>query len=148
MSILESENLYVYGNGKSFKDVVAFYFEYEYDLLVITFFAVDFEFELVFNPISLPTSMKSDLKWNHLIPEKIYRQFQKLEQEKPANEIIKYQQKNEIILYEWFQNCWDSVTSNNRARIDSYFSIHDTYFKTDLNTGEKLNGAQIEKRYE
>jgi len=145
-NLLESESLFTYNKGKNFNDIVAFYFEYQYDLLDITFYAIDAKSELICNSISLPTQ-KEDLKWLHLIPEKIYRKFQKIEQKINREKIVRYQQEKENILHKWFQECWDSATSERRARIDSYFSIHDTYFKTDLNTGEELNDEQIQNRY-
>lgn len=109
-SLLENESLFVYKKGKSFSDVGAFYFEYQYDLLDIIFYAVDSEFELFCDSVSL-LIQKKDIKRFRLMPEKIYRNFQEIEQEISADKIIKHSQEKESILYEWFQKFWDSATS-------------------------------------
>ncbi|WP_278379430.1 hypothetical protein [Chryseobacterium arthrosphaerae] len=48
---------------------------------------------------------------------------------------------------QWFFDCWKEAKAQTSVMMDAYFSIHDTYFRTDLNTLKTINEDEIAQRY-
>jgi hypothetical protein len=56
-----------------------------------------------------------------------------------------YEQKKEDIFKRWFKSCWDEAVKGHNNIPNSFFSIHDTNWKIDLSTGEKIGFDKIMK---
>ncbi|WP_419495139.1 hypothetical protein [Chryseobacterium bernardetii] len=153
--LLKGENIRYLGNkGKS--DVKAFYFEYEYEYLDIVFWGVDDKGEIATNTIALPTKKKNNAEensdWDALIPEKIWNivsNFQDHYEGEDFDDILDEYDNEKYKLFEhWFFGCWKDALEQTGKQMDAYFSIHDTYFRTDLNTLETISEDEIANRYQ
>lgn len=152
--LLNGENV-VYLEGNSKHNIKAFYFEYEYEYLDIVFWGVDVTGKIATKTIMLPTkkndSIKGDEKWTALIPEKIWRaasDFQDNYEGDDFDEILDEYDDEKYKLFErWFFECWRKTSEQTQIKMDAYFSIHDTYFRTDLNTLTTINEDEIAERY-
>jgi hypothetical protein len=89
-------------------------------------------------------------KWNALIPETIWTaaaDFQDHYEGEDFDEILdEYDDEKYKLFEQWFFACWKKA-----SRADPHkkrFSIHDTYFRTDLNTLKTINEDEIAQRYE
>jgi len=146
----------IYLENKVKSDIKAFYFEYEYDYLNIMFWGVDGTGELVTEIIKLPTKKNNaaheNEKWNALIPEKIWTtaaEFQDNYEDDDFDEILdEYNDEKYKLFEQWFLDCWEKASEQISVKTDAYFSIHDTYFKTDLNTLKTINEDEIASRYQ
>lgn len=144
-----------YLNNKSKADTKAFYFEYQYDYLNIIFWAADQEGERITEIIKLPSKeidiINESDDWYALIPEKIWvtvTAFEDIYEEDDSDDILDEYNTEKYELFEnWFLECWKKAVAQTKLEIDAYFSIHDTYFKTDLNSMETINTDEIAKRY-
>jgi hypothetical protein len=56
-----------------------------------------------------------------------------------------YTQKKEEIFEEWFISCWDKTRREYDNIPPAFFSIHDTNYKINLDTKEKINDDEIIK---
>ncbi|KFF27248.1 hypothetical protein [Chryseobacterium vrystaatense] len=137
-------------------EIRAFYFEYQYDYLDITAWATDKSGNSITNPVLLPTQRKQGIgeedKWSALLPEKIWKEasdFQeKYEDEDDFDDFWdEYNEEKYKLFEDWFCECWKRASGQTGYRKDAYFSIHDTYFKTDLNTLQTINDDEIAERY-
>lgn len=153
--LLDGENIsYVDNKGKS--DVKAFYFEYEYEYLDIVFWGVDQKGKIITNTIFLPTKKKSSAEesgdWDALIPEKIWNMvsdFQDHYEGEDFDEVLdEYDDEKYKLFEQWFFDCWKKASEYTKVKMDAYFSIHDTYFRTDLNTLKTINEDEIAQRYQ
>lgn len=153
--LLNGENIsYVNNKGKS--DVKAFYFEYEYEYLDIVFWGVDQKGKIATNTIFLPTKKNSNAgengEWDALIPEKIWNivsEFQDHYEGDDFDDILDEYDDEKYKLFEhWFFDCWKKASEHTKVYMDAYFSIHDTYFRTDLNTLKTINEDEIAQRYQ
>ena len=137
------------------ENIVAYYFEYEWDFLNIVLWAVDKTGNIVNDALILPTKTDSkaneNSKWNAFMPEKIAKKifdFQNDYEGEDKDEILENYEEEKYELFEkWFCDCWKQTIAETRIKVDAYFSIHDTSYKTDLNTLEEITDEQIEKRY-
>ncbi|MCS4304970.1 MULTISPECIES: hypothetical protein [unclassified Chryseobacterium] len=145
---------YVGNNGRS--DIRAFYFEYEYEYLNIVFWGVDGNNKIATNTISLPTEKNGNAEensdWDALIPEKIWMaasDFQDHYEGEDFDDILdEYDDEKYKLFEQWFFDCWKKASEQTKVKMDAYFSIHDTYFRTDLNTLKTINEDEIALRYE
>ncbi|BAP30185.1 uncharacterized protein CHSO_1148 [Chryseobacterium sp. StRB126] len=153
--LLNGENIsYVDHKGKS--DIKAFYFEYEYEYLNIVFWGVDRKGNIATNTVSLPTnkvgSIEKNGDWNALIPEKIWNivsDFQDHYEGDDFDDILdEYDDEKYKLFEQWFFDCWKKASEQTKIKMDAYFSIHDTYFRTDLNTLKMINEDEIAQRYQ
>lgn len=145
-----------YLNNKSKADTKALYFEYQYDYLNIIFWAVDQEGERITEIIKLPSKeidiINESDDWDALIPEKIWvtvTAFEDIYEEDNSDDILDEYNTEKYELFEnWFLECWKKAAEQTKVEKDAYFSIHDTYFKTDLHSMETINTDEISKRYQ
>ncbi|WP_160139229.1 hypothetical protein [Chryseobacterium sp. c4a] len=153
--LLNGENIvYLDHSGKT--DIKAFYFEYEYEYLDIVCWGVDQKGKIMTNTIFLPTQKLSSADengdWDALIPEKIWKaasDFQDHYEEDDFDDILdEYDDEKYKLFEQWFFDCWKKASASSNVKIDAYFSIHDTYFRTDLNTLKTINEDEIAQRYE
>lgn len=152
--LLNGENIsYLDGCGKT--DIKAFYFEYEYEYLNIVSWGVDAKGKVATNTVFLPTQRKKsgdeNGDWDALIPEKIWTaaaHFQDNYDEDDFDDILdEYDDEKYRLFEQWFFDCWKKASEEAQVKIDAYFSIHDTYFRTDLNTLKNINEDEIALRY-
>lgn len=144
----------IYLKGKTKADSFAYYFEYEYDDLDIVFWAVNNKNKIIVKPLILPTqkdSKKNEKKnRNSFMPKKIQdkvNDFENNYDEDDLYDIIDSYNKEKYNLFEeWFCNCWKQAVKESGIKMEAYFSIHDTIFKTDLNTLKEIRLEEIEKR--
>lgn len=153
--LLNGENIsYVDNYGKS--DVKAFYFEYEYEYLDIVFWGVDQKGKIITNTIFLPTKKKSSAEesgeWDALIPEKIWNMVSDFQDHYEGDDfddvLDEYDDEKYKLFEQWFFECWKKASEYTQEKMDAYFSIHDTYFRTDLNTLKTINEDEIAQRYQ
>ncbi|WP_347217992.1 hypothetical protein [Chryseobacterium sp.] len=153
--LLNGDNIsYIGNNGRS--DIKAFYFEYEYEYLDIVFWGVDRNNKIATQTVSLPTkksgSAEENSDWNALIPEKIWNvvsHFQDHYEGEDFDDILDEYDDEKYKLFEhWFSDCWKKASEHTHVQMDAYFSIHDTYFRTDLNTLKMINEDEIAQRYQ
>ncbi|UTX48150.1 hypothetical protein [Chryseobacterium sp. MA9] len=151
--LLEGKGInYLSGNTQS--DIKAFYFEYEFEYLNIIFWGVNSKGKIETETISLPAkkNKNDDEKWTALIPEEIWQKasdFQDDYEEDDFDEILdEYNDEKYRLFEQWFITCWKKASEQTNIQMDAYFSIHDSYFKTDLNTLKTLNEDEIDQRFE
>lgn len=145
----------VYLEDKTESDIVAYFFEYEYDYLNVVCWAVDRAGNIITDTIILSTQKNSktdeNSKWNAFIPESIWTKiadFHDNYEDDDFDDILdEYNQEKYELFEKWFCNCWSQTVKETGIKVDAYFSIHDTIFKTDLNTLEKIKDKQIEERF-
>lgn len=144
-----------YLDNKSEADSKAFYFEYQYDYLDIIFWSVDQAGERITETKKLPAKKNDGINenegWNALIPEKIWEaaaDFEDNYEDDDLDDILDEYNTEKYELFEnWFLECWKKASEQAKMKIDAYFSIHDTYFKTDLNVMKTINEDEIAERY-
>lgn len=144
-----------YLQGRTKDDISALYFEYQYNYLDITAWATDKSGNMITNPVLLPATGKPGInetgQWSALLPEKIWREAsdlqEKYEDENDFDDLWDdYNEEKYKLFEDWFCECWKKASAQTGYRKDAYFSIHDTYFKTDLNTLHTINDDEIAER--
>jgi hypothetical protein len=155
VQLLKGENVN-YLDGKAKTDIEALYFEYEYDYLDIMVWAVDKTGEIVTDTVILTKQRKNLVNesenWNSFLPEKIWKiasDFQeKHENDEDWDDLWEEYEGEKYEMFEfWFFDCWKAASAKTENRVNAYFSVHDTYFKTDLNTFKTINDDEIAERY-
>ena len=137
------------------QDISALYFEYEYDYMDIVFWAENKKGDVITDILVLPTQRKdnaiTDSKWKSFFPENIWREVIELEESCEDDDFYdlldEYNEEKTRLFKEWFFNCWNIAANRTENIPDAYFSIHDTYFRTDLKTGRRINQDEISERY-
>lgn len=152
--ILQDDSI-LYLQGKSRKEAGALYVEYEYDYLDMVYWLADKSGEIISQTQVLPTKKNSkndeQSKWNSFMPEDIWAKLADVQDEDLDQDLEdlldEYNDEKYRIFEDWFCSCWKKAVEETGIGIDAYFSIHDTIFKTDLNTLEEIQEEDIKKRY-
>ncbi|MDN5476221.1 MAG: hypothetical protein L0G39_04740 [Chryseobacterium sp.] len=155
VQILKGENV-DYLEGKHKVDTKALYFEYEYDNLDIVAWAVDKNGEIITDILKLPGQRKKQMgkneDWDSFLPENIgtaASDFQDRHEDDDDFDGLwdEYNEEKYELFEDWFCTCWKEASAQTETRLHAYFSIHDTYFRTDLDTLKTINDDEIAERY-
>ncbi len=149
---LQTNKALQYVDDYTFDDIACFCFEYEYDYLDIVGWAMNAHQEVITGTVVLPSKNQLQEKknrWAYLLPESVYDAQIELQDQysDEEDEWDKYHNQKDQTLTVWFRDSWLKVSKETGTKSDAYFSIHDTYWRTDLKTGRKLNDDEIAKRY-
>jgi hypothetical protein len=134
----------VIGNNNIF----AIFFEYEYDLMDLSFFAMDNKENIL---IVKQDIINEELKCQTLFPKELLDKQDEVIDEYDGeddnfDEIYgEYGQQKEDIFKKWFKSCWDGAIKGYNNIPNAFFSIHDTNYKYDLETNEKIKYDEIFK---
>jgi len=145
-----------YLNGNTQAHIKAFYFEYEFDYLNIVFWGVDHKGKIATETMFLPTKKNNNdngnEKWSGLIPQMIWQKASDFEDNYEGDDfddiLDEYNDEKYRLFEQWFFDVWKGASEQTGVKTDAYFSIHDTYFRTDLNTLKTINEDEIALRYE
>jgi hypothetical protein len=140
--LINGKNI-IYLSNKREADTKALYFEYQYDYLDIIFWAVDQSGERITETIKLPLKKDKINDWNALIPKQIWEAAADFEDD----DLDEYNTQKYELFENWFFECWKKASEKTNVKTDAYFSIHDTYFKTDLNSMDTINTDEISEQY-
>ena len=128
--------------------IFAIFFEYEYDVMDLSFFATDNE--------EKPLLIKQDIlskgiNSKTLFPDELLNKQSELVDEYDGvdenfDEIYdEYEQRKQDIFKKWFKLCWDKIAGEYNNIPNAFFSIHDTNWKYNLSTNEKIKHSEIFK---
>lgn len=155
VQLLKGEHI-DYLEGRTKVDIKAFYFEYEYDYLDIVAWAADNNGQMVTDTVILPIQRKNQMgeseEWNSFLPEKIWTAASDFQDSNEEEEDFddwwdEYNDEKYSLFEDWFCQCWKEASEHTENKADAYFSVHDTYFRTDLNTLTTINDDEIAERY-
>ncbi len=149
--ILMDKNI-VYQFKRTSSDIVIYLFEYDYELLGLTFYGLDKDFNQYTEHISIPSKFP-DVNWKDITRQSIYKfendksfkiysdddNSDKSEEQLFNNYLA---EKNELF-ESWFFDCWKKATKGIELIKDAYFSIHDTDKRIDLSTMTEISEEQI-----
>ena len=130
------------------KDIFAIFFEYEYDDMDIIFYAMDRKENALLRKLNM---VIDKLNCNHLFPKELSDKQMELNNRYDSNDdnyeeyIDEYSKIKEDIFKNWFKKCWDNIKNDYNNIPKAYFSIHDTNWKTDLETKERIKYSEIMK---
>lgn len=132
-----------YIDGKRRDDVAYFCFEYDYEYLDVTFCAIGTGGEPISEVEMLPKVVASKAnaasEWMAFLPEHIWVAVAAFEDSEDFDEdaedsLDEYHLERCRIFEQWFCTCWKQSAAETGVNVPAYFSVHDSYFKTDLNT--------------
>ena len=132
---------------------VYFLFEYDYEWLEISVWAMNKEGDYMSQRIDIPSQKKEKyFPSDAFVDEDIHFEDNLYEEGLEEDEIDscleKYDQEKNAVFSKWFQQRWENALKNAHIQADGYFSPHDSYFYTDLNTGKTINEDQIKAKYQ
>lgn len=154
--------------GKTDPDIANYIFEYSYEYLTITLFLMDSSFNEVATSVRLPSSFvknnsypsRDDKDSNYFIPYKLEQFEMNIEDEYDDSRYTEdefydafdeYQTQKTRLFESWFVQCWqqaqqltNATTKSTAEKVNSYFSVHDTYYKLHLNTMKTVTTDDIE----
>ena len=148
--LLDSGITYVDGNSRD--DVSYFHFEYDYEYLDVTFCAIGKDGECISEVETLPRVVASkanaDSEWSAFLPEHIWDAVVAFEEsddfdEDAEDQLDQYHLERCRIFEQWFCACWKQAVAETSMSPSAYFSVHDSYFKTDLNTLKEVTTDDI-----
>ena len=148
--LLDSGIAYV--DGKSRDDVSYFHFEYDYEYLDVTFCAIGKDGECISEVEPMPKVVASkanaDSEWSAFLPEHIWDAVVAFEEsddfdEDAEDKLDQYHLERCRIFEQWFCTCWKQAVAETGVSMSAYFSVHDSYFKTDLNTLKEVTTDEI-----
>lgn len=119
--------------------VSAIYFEYSFDDLQLYFWKEDQNGELIGESVTkLPTDNKEGILSKLLLDsiidleDDLYLE-EVLSEEDIFDEIEHFNQQRCKMFEKWFLSCWSLASAKGNWDTKAYFSVHDSYFKTELN---------------
>ena len=127
--------------------------EYDYEWFIISAWAMSAKGEYISKCTDIPSQkMEKYFPSDIFMDKDIHLEDELYDQEVEEDEIDdyldEYAQKKEDIISKWFQQRWENALKNAHIQADGYFSPHDSYFYTDLNTGKTINEDQIKAKYQ
>ena len=127
--------------------------EYDYEWFIISAWAMSAKGEYISKCTDIPSQkMEKYFPSDIFMDKDIHLEDELYDQEVEEDEIDdyldEYAQKKEDIISKWFQQRWKNALKNAHIQADGYFSPHDSYFYTDLNTGKTINEDQIKAKYQ
>jgi hypothetical protein len=155
VSKLLAKPVFKFARGKSFDDVTALFFEYQYESFNMGCWPADRLGNPLANMFSLPANKKvgkksRNSKWSSFSPERLSDDFEAfIEQHEEDEDTLReaYNQALTRAYVRWFIQCWKVAAKLNDGGppVHVFFSIHDTYFRTNLRTNKECNGDEISK---
>jgi hypothetical protein len=149
LSKLLAQPTFKFERGKSFDDVTALFFEYQYDRYDTMCWPVDRRG----NPIAGVVRLRSAKKpltsnSNEFYPksrQKAFESFIDRNHEDEDNLRDAYNRACTRKFERWFITCWKVAVKMNKGGppVHMFFSIHDTWFRKNLRTNTKCNGDEI-----
>lgn len=144
--------VFKYNKGASLNNVAAIFFEYEYDYFDIACWPVDKKGGPIAAPLFYPSDKSGakqtkKSKWNSFYPEKLWADFERFIEANEDNEDDirdNYDEMRSTVFEKWFIRCWQKAAKGKKS-FPAFLSIHDSSFKTDLNTGKECNQKDIDK---
>ena len=134
-------------DSKNFKKIYAMFFEYEYDYMDILFYAIDNKEKILLKNIDI----SNELNCEHLFPKDLMEKQIEIDDKYDGEDddfdefSDKYTKEKEEIFENWFIECWDKIKDEYKNIPKTFFSIHDTNYKIDLNTKQKIKYDEIIK---
>ncbi len=137
----------VYKEGKSESDIEGYFFEYEYEWLDIIFYGLDKNNDLSTETIKLPTKLIEESYPDSLTSKKMNvfeiniedeYDMDKYSEDEFYDLLDNYHEEKYKIFEKWFCDCWKQASDGKDIKTNSYFSVHDTNYKTDLRTMTKI----------
>ncbi|CAI8182429.1 MAG: Uncharacterised protein [Formosa sp. Hel1_33_131] len=134
--------------------VVAYLFEYDFELLGLTFYGLDKYLSQYTEHIALPTKFPDD-NWKNITQESIYH----FESKKTMKRYDEDCNKQEIKLFDeyfvkkynifknWFFICWKKATKGIELKKGAYFSMHDTNYLTELKTMKEIEYDEVKEKH-
>ncbi len=144
-----------YQLNRNDSDIVVYLFEYDFELLGLTFYGLDKNLDQYTEHISLPTKFP-DKNWGNITRESLFRfenektmkRYGESCSEKEANSFDEYFVKKRTAFENWFLTCWKEAMKGIELKKGAYFSIHDTDDRIDLSSMKEINDDDIIKKYE
>jgi hypothetical protein len=130
------------------RDIYAMFFEYEYDDMDIIFYAIDDKENVLLTKVDI---LNNEINCSHLFPDNLSEKQMEIndkydgEDDNYDNFTEEYYQKKEKVFKDWFISCWDKIKGEYTNIPKTYFSIHDTNYKINLDTKEILKYDEIIK---
>ena len=133
----------IIGNCK----IYAIFFEYEYEIMNTKFEAFDEKENILVAKYNI---LLDEINCKTLFPKEWLDKIYKIEFERRGtkddefnNCYNNFENKKCEIYEEWFQLCWNTIKNEYNNFTRAYFSIHDTNYKIDLNTGDEMDTDKI-----
>ncbi len=139
--------------GKTFDDVTALFFEYQYDYFDLACWPTDKRETPIAAMVSIPSDKRAAKKsprskWRSFYPEALCDGFEAVVAKHPDDEDDlreAYNGARTRVFERWFSQCWKAAAKVGGPPVHAFFSIHDTFFRTNLRTAKECNGDEIAK---
>lgn len=136
-------------NYKS-SDLAYFYGEYCYEYFTSSFWAMNKTGDIISQRVALP----SEEKRGDFLSEEFQQKFINLEDdlyddfdEDEITDILdEFSEEIHAYFQNWFRECWLKAVERSGVQIEAYFSVHDSYIHTELNSNQKRNEDEIMAR--
>jgi hypothetical protein len=136
-------------------DATALFFEYQHD----SFRLVSWWSSRAFEPIGKATRLLGDKRGatnarrsntNPLYPKRLEDAFERFiaRHEDDEDDLRSaYDRARTGLFKRWFVRCWKAASKSSKGGppVHAFFSVHDTWFRTNLRTNERCSGDEIAK---
>ncbi|TDQ77890.1 hypothetical protein [Sphingobacterium yanglingense] len=145
----------VYQYKRTNEDIVVYLFEYDFELLDLTFYGLDKNLSQYTEHISIPSKFP-EKDWKTITRNSIYsfesektmkRYDDNVDQDESRLYDSYFDEKNEAF-ENWFFDCWKEASQGIELQKGMYFSIHDTGDRIDLSTMTEVSEEEIVRRLE
>ncbi|MDR2285614.1 MAG: hypothetical protein LBE37_20545 [Sphingobacterium sp.] len=143
----------VYQYKRTNADIVVYLFEYDFELLDLTFFGLDKNLSQYTEHISIPSTFPEE-DWKTITRNSIYnfesektmkRYDENVDQDESSSFDDYFDEKNEAF-ENWFLDCWKEASQGIELDKGLYFSIHDTGERLDLSSMTEVSEQEIINR--
>ena len=147
--ILMNRNI-VYQFNRTNSDIVVYLFEYDFELLGLSFYGLDKDLNQYTEHISIPTKFP-DENWKRITRKsicsfengKIMKRYNEGFDKAELKLYDKYFEEKNDIFESWFFDCWEKASKDIELKKGAYFSIHDTSKRIDLLSMTEISDEEI-----
>ncbi|MHC5310538.1 hypothetical protein ACYSNM_10825 [Myroides sp. LJL116] len=139
IELIGQETLSTMNSTSSSDKVSTIYFEYSFEDLQLYYWKEDQSGDLIGSSVTqLPTHNKEGVLPKVLLDsimdleDDLYLE-DKLSDEDILDEIEHFNQQRCDMFEKWFLSCWSLASGKDKCNTKAYFSVHDSYFKIELN---------------
>lgn len=138
----------VYLENYQKSDLVYFYGEYCYKHFTSSFWAMNKKGDIISYRIDLPVQEKTkeflskEFKDKEIsLEDNLYDD--ELDEDEITDILDEFSEEIHSYFKNWFRECWLTAIEISGIKIEGYFSVHDSYIHTELNSNKSINDDEI-----